>query len=178
MPLPKKYQWLEKEGAPKMLVEALKLYGTLEFAGAPNNPVIIGWAKEVGLGAAYSGDSIPWCGLFIAVVAKRAAKQVVVDPLWADNWRKFGSPVAEPMLGDVLVFKRPGGNHVAIYCAEDSTAYHVIGGNQGDKVSITRIAKTRLKENGARRPIYSIAQPPNVRKIILSDTGELSTNES
>lgn len=178
MSLPKQYKWLEKEGAPKMLVEALKLYGTLEFAGTPNNPVIIGWAKEVGLGAAYSGDAIPWCGLFIAVVAKRAGKQVAVDPLWADNWRKFGSPAPEAMLGDVLVFKRPGGNHVAIYVGEDNDAYHVIGGNQGDKVSITRIAKSRLKENGIRRPVYSIAQPPNVRKIILSATGGISTNES
>jgi hypothetical protein len=41
----------------------------------------------------------------------------------------------------VLVFERPGGGHVGYYFGEDATAYHVLGGNQGDAVTIARIAR-------------------------------------
>jgi uncharacterized protein (TIGR02594 family) len=176
MSLPLEYQWLSKEGAPKMLVAALELYGTKEILGDGNNPEILEWAKETGLQDVYKEDSTAWCGLFIAVVAKRAGKEVVKDPLWAANWLKFGTKASEAMLGDVLVFKRPGGSHVGLYCGEDKNTYHVLGGNQSDKVCITRILKERCR--GARRPIFKTGQPANVRKIILSTSGIISENES
>ena len=33
MALPERYVWLSKEGGPKMILEALKLLGTVEAAG-------------------------------------------------------------------------------------------------------------------------------------------------
>lgn len=175
MALPAQYAWLSKEPGPKMLVEALKLFGTVETPGVKNNPTIIKWASEAGLAKTYSHDSIPWCGLFMAVVAKRAGKDVVDSPLWALSWADFGKPAGSPVLGDVLTFKRDGGGHVALYVGEDASAYHCLGGNQSDKVCITRIAKSRLYK--ARRPIYNV-QPSNVRKVTLASTGKLSTNEA
>jgi uncharacterized protein (TIGR02594 family) len=178
MAIPNKYQWLTQEGAPKMLVEGLKLYGTIETPGAGNNPTILAWAHEVGdnIADVYKADSIPWCGLYMAVIASRAGKQIPKSPLWALNWGTFGIHIDTPMLGDTLVFIRNGGGHVGIYVGEDESAYHVLGGNQSDKVSIARVAKTRLYTS--RRPIYSIAQPQNVRRIILTSEGTLSTDES
>ncbi|CAM5400917.1 hypothetical protein AFEL58S_02033 [Afipia felis] len=173
--LPARYAWLEREPGPRMLREALALYGTLEAPGAKDNPAILAWAAEVGLTRTYSHDSIPWCGLFIAVVAKRAGKPVVDSPLWALSWADFGTPVKAPMLGDILTFKRNGGGHVALYVGEDATAYHCLGGNQSDSVCITRIAKSRLYR--ARRPIYNV-QPANVRRMTLAASGALSTNEA
>jgi uncharacterized protein (TIGR02594 family) len=177
MTLPTKYSWLTKEGAPKMLVEALKLYGTLESAGTANNPTIVKWAEELGedVEDVYKADSIPWCGLFVGVVAKRAGKEVVKSPLWALSWATFGTYSPTPMLGDVLVFTRTGGGHVGLYCFETKTHYGVLGGNQSDSVSIALIDKKRLYT--ARRPEYSISQPRNVRQIIISDDGNISTNE-
>lgn len=169
------YKWLLKEPGPKMIVEALKLYGIEERPGGADNPIIMQWAKELGL-KDYIHDSIAWCGLFMAIVAKRAGKEIPKDPLWALNWRNFGVPITTAMLGDVLVFQRPGGGHVGLYIGEDETAYHVLGGNTSDRVEITRIAKSRLK--GIRKPIYSIAQPPNVRQIFLDPDGELSHDEA
>lgn len=181
MALPQKHEWLNAEGAPRMLVQMLQLYGVKEYPGNEDNPVIIGWAKEVGLDGVYKKDVIAWCGLVMAVVAKRAGKEVVKDPLWALNWANFGIAVDEPMLGDVLVFRRYKngkliGGHVAIYVYETPTTYGCLGGNQADSVSITEIAKNRLA--AARRPIYSIAQPPNVRKIFLDSSGSISSNEA
>lgn len=176
MTLPAQYEWLSKESGPKMILEALKLFGTVEAAGSKDNPTILAWASEVGLAKTYSHDSIPWCGLFIAVVAKRAGKEMADSPLWALSWADFGKPAAGgPMLGDILTFKRNGGGHVALYVGEDPNAFHCLGGNQSDKVCITRIARSRLY--AARRPIYN-EQPDNVRKVKLASNGVLSANEA
>ncbi len=181
MALEKEYQWLLGEPGPLMIKNALSLYDTMEAPGSANNPVIIGWAKEIGgnILTVYKADEIPWCGLFIAVVVKRSAKQVVKDPLWALNWGTFGKSVDVAMLGDVMVFirktvegKRAG--HVALYVGEDDECYHVLGGNQSDKVCISRLEKNRLY--AARRPNYNV-QPGNVRRILLAETGQVSSNE-
>jgi uncharacterized protein (TIGR02594 family) len=175
--LPSRYGWLAREPGPKMIVEALKLFGMMETPGSANNPTIIAWAKEVGgeVADVYKADSIPWCGLFMAVVAKRAGKELPRHPLWALSWSAFGAKTDAPALGDVLVFSRNGGGHVGLYVGEDSSAFHVLGGNQSDRVCITRVAKARLY--AARRPLYRI-QPANVRPIHLDATGSLSLNEA
>lgn len=176
MTLPQKYKWLEKiDVLPRMVAEALKLYGTLEVPGISNNSTIMEWAKETGLQAIYTADKIPWCGLFMAVVAKRAGKSFPSTPLWALSWSKFGVEAGQPRLGDVLTFTRQGGGHVGLYIGEDATAYHVLGGNQADAVSITRIAKTRLHK--VRRPAYKNI-PASAQPHILSADGQLSTNEA
>lgn len=169
MALPVKYAWLDKEGAPKMLVEALKLYGTVEVSGKGSNPSITGWAKELSLGA-YSTDDIPWCGLYVAIAAKRAGWALPKSPLWARDWATWGKARSGgARLGDVLVFARGSGGHVAIYVGEDSSSYHILGGNQSDKVSIVRKAKTPIL--AIRQAPWRIKEPPNVRKIMLSSSG-------
>lgn len=172
--LPEKYKWLASEPGPKMILEGLKIYGTVETSGKADNPVILGWAKECGINH-YFHDDIAWCGLTIAVIACRAGKPVPAKPLWAANWGSWGNKAIVAMLGDVLCFKRPGGNHVALYIGEDNLTYHILGGNQGDRVSITRILKERCW--AIRRPDYGI-QPLNVRKIILTADGTISKNEA
>lgn len=175
MKLPKKYQWLGLEDSPRHLMKAIELFGTTEIVGPKHNPVILEWAKETKLGY-YTNDEIPWCGLFIAVIMHRSSREIVKEPLWARNWNKFGVNSEVPMLGDVLVFSRSTGGHVGLYVGEDSTSYHVLGGNQGNAVSIVRIVKNRMI--GCRRPPYH-TQPLNIRKIKLDSTGvTVSTNEA
>lgn len=175
--LPAKYGWLTREPGPKMLVEALKLFGTRETAGAGNTPAIMAWAREIGgdIAKVYTADSIPWCGLFAAIVAKRAGKPLPSSPLWARAWASWGDKSPRAALGDVLVFVRNGGGHVGLYVGEDASAYHVLGGNQGDAVSIVRIAKTRCI---AVRRLYSVAVPANVRPVKMAASGPVSRNEA
>jgi uncharacterized protein (TIGR02594 family) len=173
--LPSAYAWLNDEPGPKLLLEMLKLYGTVEKPGAGDNPQIIAWANEIGVGKTYVHDSTPWCGLATGVAAQRAGKSIPKTPLWALSWAEFGVKVPRPMLGDVLVFKREGGGHVTVYVGEDDTAYHCLGGNQSDQVNITRIAKNRLY--AARRPLMTVA-PTNIRVVRLSSGGRLSQNEA
>ena len=177
---PPAYQWLSTLGQlPRTIQKALELLGVAEVVGKGSNKTIIDWRDELNAAGVkitgYSDDDIPWCGLFAAIVAYRAGKVVVKEPLWARNWAKFGTKSPSPSLGDVLVFRRNGGGHVGFYVAEDATAFHVLGGNQSNKVCITRIAKARLL--GCRRPPYN-NMPASVKPYRVAATGGLSQNEA
>lgn len=179
--LPPQYQYLNRlPDPPRMITEALNLYGIRETPGPGDNPLILEWGKEVGpeVYAVYQHDATAWCGLFMAVVAKRAGKSLPQNVLWAKDWATFGralGPLDLPSLGDVLVFARDGGGHVTLYVGEDANYYHCLGGNQSDMVNITRIAKGRLY--AVRRPIYK-NQPGSVKPFMLDASGPISAGEA
>lgn len=160
---------------PRMVKIGIDNLGVKEVSGTGNSATILSWAKELNMQSTYSQDSIPWCGLFIAMVVNRSGRTPVVNPLWARNWEKWGVKAKEAMLGDILVFVRPGGGHVGIYIAEDDNCYHVLGGNQSDAVTIARIKKSRC--TAIRRPAYN-NQPNTVRKFVVAANGTISTNEA
>lgn len=170
------YKYLKKEPAPRVLIEALKLYGTKEIVGQQHNKEILSWAKELGISKIYTEDEIPWCGLFIAYVTKKAGYTPVVNPLWARNWAQFGTKQSKAMLGDILVFSRNNAGHVGIYVGEDVVCYHVLGGNQSNMVNITRIEKSRCIS--INRCNWAVGQPSNIRPIYLTAKGEISSNEA
>lgn len=180
--LPKAYAWLGKEPGPNMLIQLLALHGTVEFKGQADNPIIIAWAEECGI-KGYKDDAVAWCGLTVAIAAKRAGWDYNPkgNALWARNWAFWGTDarkatnVPGAALGDVLVFARGTGGHVALYVGEDATHYHILGGNQSDQVSIVRKAKSPIL--AIRRAPWRIAQPANVRQVTLSPVGDLSTKE-
>lgn len=127
--------------------EAWRLNGVTEVGGAGNNQLILAWARDLGI--PYSEDETPWCGLFVAhcVGSQLPGEPLPAAPLGARNWRGFGNSVT-PQPGAVLVFwrERPDGfkGHVGFYAGEDRTHFHVLGGNQSDKVCVTRVSKDRL----------------------------------
>jgi uncharacterized protein (TIGR02594 family) len=175
------HDWLKQVKAPPLIPAAMQQFGLLEKPGEGDNPVILHMAEAVerarpGAAKDYKHDSIPWCGLFIAWACVECGYDFPDKPLWALNWAGFGEKAAQPGLGDVLVFKREGGGHVGLYVGEDATHFHVLGGNQLDSVSVTRIEKKRLHQ--ARRPRFA-APSADVRPIILSaDGAAVSTNEA
>jgi uncharacterized protein (TIGR02594 family) len=174
--LPKQYAWLANEPGPKMIVEALSVYGLKEVDGPGNNATLMRWARALGPGVTkiFTADAVPWCGLAVGYWAMKAGKPRPASPLWARAWASWGSKSPKPSLGDVLVFNRPGGAHVGLYVGEDKEAYHVLGGNQSNGVNIKRLAKARLV---AARRLYNKI-PANVRPVHLSPTGAVSTNEA
>ncbi|KQM56706.1 hypothetical protein ASE69_03575 [Sphingomonas sp. Leaf208] len=133
---------------PAWLSAARAKLGTREAAGTANSPTIMGWAKKLGtkvLGMVYNADSVPWCGLFVATCLAEDGVPAAPIAVRAKAWATWGAPLPADHLapGAVLVFERPGGGHVGFYVGEDKTSYHVLGGNQGDRVSIMRLEKSR-----------------------------------
>ncbi|WP_411037696.1 TIGR02594 family protein [Shinella sp. BYT-45] len=133
---------------PVWMREARRHMGLREIAGKGSNATIMSWAKRLGgwVASFFTDDDIPWCGLAVAAwIAITLPKEALpANPLGALNWKKFGIGLSTPALGAVLVFTRSGGGHVGLYVGEDNTHFHVLGGNQSNSVSITRIEKGRL----------------------------------
>lgn len=180
-PMPSGYGWLQNIGTlPRHMTFALSLLGTVETVGAGNNASIMRWRDELRAAgidvSGYNADSVPWCGLFMAYVMLKADRQPIAAPLWALNWGKFGEDGGQPEFGDVLTFTRPGGGgHVALYVAEDAQGfYHILGGNQSDRVNIMRIAKTRMR---ACRQVAYRQKPASVKPYVVATGGQISRNE-
>ncbi len=136
----------EPANPPAWLRRARNCLGVRERAGPESAPAIMAWARRLGaraLGVAYEGDHVPWCGLFIAQCVEAEGLPTPPLAIRAMSWRGWGQPLDRAVPGAVLVFQRPGGGHVGFYEAEDDAAYHVLGGNQSDAVTIARVAKDR-----------------------------------
>jgi hypothetical protein len=123
---------------------------------------------------------LPWCGdavdtsMFNALPNEPRPGALGQNPYWARNWALFG--VEGLYYGSVLVFVRKGGGHVgyAMGITPDRKYYLVMGGNQGDTVSVKPIAVDRCI--AARWP--STSKHPKVLLPKRAMNGAASTNEA
>lgn len=157
---------------PRWLALARADLGIRETPGVANNPVLMrrfaGIVKVLGI--AYNADSVPWCGAGMAWWMTQCGIAPPAIAVRASSWATWGVPLAAAQLapGAVLVFHRPGGGHVALYVGEDATHYHVLGCNQGDAISIMRLAKGRC--TARRWPIGEprIGKPVKIAAVAAS----------
>lgn len=128
---------------PSWLKVARKNFGVAEVPGPKHSGVISAWLKK--LSAWWTDDETPWCGTFVAHCLQEAGLPVIKNWYRAKAWAEYGSRLQTTKLapGAILVFSRAGGGHVGFYVGEDDMCYHVLGGNQGNKVCVTRILKIR-----------------------------------
>lgn len=190
--VPSRWSWiLDLPGVPLLVLNGLREYGTLEGAGVANNPKVIGWADEIvkafptnytnWAADFYNKDSIPWCGLFMALMAVRSAngRKDRMPPnsyLSALSWASWGTPVDwhsslnNVFMGDVGVFLRSGGGHVAMCIAvtTDNKWIATLGGNQSDQVNIALHPVSNLY--AVRRPKYMVA-PQQAKNFRISASG-------
>lgn len=111
--------------------------GVAEALGPADNPRI----REYFAGAGHPEvmrDSVPWCAAF----AGWCLAQADVQPsgsLAARSYLRWGKPLAMPREGCIVVLRRgadPAAGHVGFYAGEANGRVMVLGGNQGDKVSV------------------------------------------
>lgn len=180
MKISSNYQWLfGVNGLPNMIQEGIRLgkLDTNEIPGPKSNTEIMKLAKIAGVEKIYTNDDTAWCAVSQTAICILAGKEVPFksyDRLRAAAFLKIGEISIVPMLGDILVFTRSGGNHVGMYVGEDEKCYHVMGGNQSNQFNIARIEKKRL--SGARRIPYKIGMPAAVRQILLNVDGTLKNS--
>lgn len=159
------------------LLEAQRAIGITEDTSRNDNPLIMGWARRLRID--YANDAVPWCGLFVAhcIGLTLPAEPLPTTPLLARAWRKLGVACATPQPGAVMVFWRgspqAATGHVGFYVGEDASAYHILGGNQGDAVNVRRFPRNRFLM--ARWP--TTAPAPTGGPRILRPDGSFSHNE-
>lgn len=157
--------------------EAIRLTGTREIAGPGSNPTILAMAETLDID--YGDDDIPWCGLFVGhcIGATLGDEPMPPNPLGSRNWLRFGEDVP-PQVGAVMVFwriKRSGWQgHVGFYHGEDTSHFHILGGNQSNSVNVMRIERKRFL--GARWPVT--AGRPSGQTADGSADARVSTNEA
>lgn len=105
-----------------------------------------------------------WCAAFVNASLQQIGIQGTGSNM-ARSFMDWGQPVTQPQEGDVAVFSRgdPSGpyGHVGFFKGyDDQGNILVLGGNQGDAVSISPYSPDRLL--GFRRAGESMAQQPSM----------------
>lgn len=155
------------KGDPVWLKLARAELGTKEEPGAANNPAVLAYYRDAGH-PEINADSVAWCAAFTGAMLERAgypgSKQ-----LNARSYLTWGKETSKPSPGCVAVFSRgdPRGweGHVAFYVGETATTVKVLGGNQGDAVTVAEYPKSRLL--GYRVPVTAA----NSRTLRASTAG-------
>lgn len=121
--------------------------GTKEIEGQQHNPRILEYHSATT--PAGQTDEIPWCSAFVNWVMKKAGYSTTESPL-ARSWLKWGRRLRNPELGCVVILSRGREKwmgHVGFYMGpgkNDPSFIRVLGGNQGDQVSIEEFGRFRV----------------------------------
>ena len=114
--------------------------GQREVKGAKHNPRIIEYHKTTTLKG--TTDEIPWCSSFVNWVMKQAGYPGT-NSAAARSWLQYGQRLAAPVPGCIVVLSRDGGGHVGFYMGQDSYGLKILGGNQGDAVTVAQYPANR-----------------------------------
>ncbi|HEX8906170.1 MAG TPA: TIGR02594 family protein [Longimicrobiaceae bacterium] len=116
--------------------------GVAEFDGPKDNPRIAEYQKATDLGE--TGDDIPWCSCFVNWVMKQAA-QPRTKSAAARSWEHFGREIDKPERGCIVVFTRGDATHghVSLFVSQEGDMLRVLGGNQGNRVQISKYPLAR-----------------------------------
>jgi len=117
--------------------------GVSEVKGSDSNPRILEYHKTTLLHA--TSDEVPWCGSFMNWVMLQAGFKGTCSAA-ARSWETWGDALKKPQYGCIVVLKRGTGSqgHVGFYVGEEGRFVKILGGNQGDKVSIENFSKDKV----------------------------------
>ena len=161
------------------IAEGRQYVGMAEIPGKQHNPTIQNWLRT--LKAWWADDETPWCGTFVAHCCRTANRDIPKDWFRALAWADAGERLTAPAYGCIAVFSRTGGGHVGFVVGRDRSGnLMILGGNQGNKVSIAKFSKDRVvayvwpSVNGAKnQPAKDRYQLP-----VLVSNGAFSNNEA
>jgi uncharacterized protein (TIGR02594 family) len=142
--------------AAPWLTEARKFVGLKEIVGSRHEPKILEFFAEAGHPGIHD-DETAWCAAFVGAMLRRAGYSSS-GALNARSYLNFGTKLAKPTPGCIVVFKRGSSSwqgHVAFFIADEGDRIRVLGGNQGNAVSIASYSKADLL--GYRWPLVKSA---------------------
>lgn len=135
---------------PAWLDIARPLTGLHEVPGQQHAPEILAMWRAIKRSGIQS-DEVPWCAAFVGACLERAGIRSSRFES-AASYLTWGVRLDGPAHGCIVVFSRTGGGHVGFVVGRDP-AWNllVLGGNQGDQVSIKAFPVERV--TGYRWPV-------------------------
>jgi uncharacterized protein (TIGR02594 family) len=139
----------QSAGDPPWMRVALGEIDVRELPGRRHNPRILEYHRTTGLSA--ENDETSWCSAFVNWCLRQAGI-AGTDSAAARSWLNWGDPLEQPRRGAIAVLWRvkPQGwqGHVGfldrIGHIDGRGHVWLLGGNQGDRVSIASFPLTRL----------------------------------
>lgn len=130
---------------PRWIEIARQYIGTTEAPGIANNKDVVEMHRSVsGVG---HPDSVPWCASFVGFILKKAGIKGS-GSLMARSYSKWGDKVdGDPPVGAIVVLsssRGPASGHVGFCVGCDGNFVRLLGGNQGDAVSIARFSRNKI----------------------------------
>lgn len=161
---------------PKWLVEALKGKGQREYYGRKHNPYVLQLWRYIR--APFTDDETAWCAGFVGGMFEKVGIKSTRSAR-ARSYMNWGVKLSRPRVGCVVVFWRGNKNgpfgHVGFVVGITKKGdLLVLGGNQGDMVSIKPFDTARVLSYRwpAGHPIPEDDLP------VLSSNASRSTNEA
>jgi uncharacterized protein (TIGR02594 family) len=130
---------------PAWLAAAWAEFGVREIPGKDDAPEILRYFREAGDTNAET-EATPWCAAFLGSMLKRGG-QAGTGSLLARSYLAWGDALDTPRLGAVAVLSRgddPNAGHVGFLLSEAADKLYLLGGNQGDAVTVASFDKARL----------------------------------
>lgn len=143
--------------------------GIEEISGDQHNPEILKYAHDTGI-QGVTTDEIPWCSTYVNWVAWKCGLQHSGKSN-ARSWLNVGQRVFSPEPGDVVVFWREDPQswkgHVGFFIgfSPDLSRVYCLGGNQGNRVSVSAYRKETVLSYQRLAPIDRLTVPdPTLNK--------------
>jgi uncharacterized protein (TIGR02594 family) len=132
----------------KILNKALSQYDTREIVGKQDNPEVLKYFEILGFDGQKLKDETSWCAAFVNWVLA-SLELPNTGKLNARSFLELGQSVKDcPEPGDIVVLWRESldswKGHVGFYVRETDDKIYLLGGNQGNRVSIQPYNKSRL----------------------------------
>lgn len=157
---------------PAWVTLAREMVGLREVPGVASNPEIVRMWHDIKR-SGIKDDATPWCTAFAGAMLERAGVRSSRFEA-AKSYLDWGVRLDGPVHGCVVVFSREGGGHVGFVVGQDDAGrLLVLGGNQGDSVSVKAFPRDRV--TGYRWPVdMDIPSEP----LAVLASAELSRNEA
>ena len=133
------------------IAEARKHIGLAEIPGRAHSKILLQWLANMGQyseesRAWWADDETPWCGLFVGHVLGVSGRYVTKNWFRASAWNDTAmTQLDKPAYGCIVTFTRSGGGHVGFAVGQDKAGrLLVLGGNQGNRVSIAAFDRSRV----------------------------------
>ncbi len=140
---------------PRWLELAWADLGVAEAPGADNNSKVLRYFADAGH-PEVRADEVAWCAAFVGACLERAGV-ASTRSLMARSYLAWGEPLPEPRAGAIAVLSRgsdPSLGHVGFLVGLTPSQAVLLGGNQGDAVSVAAFPRTHLL--GLRWPAVSV----------------------